>query len=1044
MKLADVSIQRPVFTTMIVVAILVLGLFSFLKLNVDQYPDVDIPFVVITTVLPGAGPEQVESDVTKIVEDAVNPIEGVDHISSTSQEGVSIVVIQFKLEIDGKVASQDVREKVAAVRSELPNDVEEPVIQRYDPASLPILTLVVSGKRTEKEITEYTKNVIKKRVENIPGIGSVELVGGAEREILIDVDADRLRAYNLSIQDVIQATSAANVEIPGGNLTQGDRQLILRTTGKLKNVSDFENIVVSSPRDQLIYLSDIATVKDSTVEKTSLTRLNGTTAVGLNVKKQSGSNTVNVADAVKKEVEKIKKDLPQDVNVTIARDNSLFIKHSINDVLFDLIYGALLAVLVIFLFLGNFRATIISAFALPTSIIGSFLFMNMFGFTLNIMTLLGLSLAVGLLIDDAIVVIENIYRHMDEGETPFEAAKSASDEIGLAVMAVTFTLVAVFVPVAFMPGIVGRFFFEFGITVTIAVLISLFIAFSLTPMLSSKWLKSDDEALNKNGNILQKSLYYFNHFFDWLSQKYTKALGWSILHRAIVVIASILIFLFSFYLMGFLGSEFFPQQDQGEFTITINAAPGSSLEQTGKIAKELENRIQGKEGVVNLLTTIGSGNDPVNKGNILVKLVSKKERDYTVTQLMDNLRDSVHIAGANINYGLPGGPGGGEKPVIFSIRGQEISELKIIADKVERILKTTPGAVDVESSLETSKPELRVETVRQKASALGINPGIIATTVRAMVDGYKATKFQEGDEQYDVRIRLKERDRSTIQDISNLTMKSTKKDRLGNTILVPLSDVAFINNGVGPSKINRYDRQREIRIDANLSGGLLGEVVSAAQKRIDKIDLPAGYNVKVAGTAENQAESFINIFISLALAIIFVYIVLASQFESFLYPFSIMLALPMSIIGAVLALLILGGSLSIMSLIGIIMLMGLVTKNGILLVDYINIQRGRGLSRSEAILKAGPTRLRPILMTTFAMIFGMVPVAFSLGEGSEFRSPMGQAVIGGLITSTFLTLFIVPVVYTMLDDFSFKKIYLKTKSIFVRKNKNENLTQERI
>ena len=1036
MKLADVSIQRPVFTTMIVVAILVLGLFSFIKLNVDQYPDVDIPYVVITTVLPGAGPEQVESDVTKIIEDAVNPVEGVDHISSTSQEGVSIVVIQFKLEIEGKAASQDVREKVAAVRSQLPDDVEEPVIQRYDPASQPIITLTVSGEKSEKEITQYAKDVIKKRIENIPGIGSVDLVGGAEREILIDVDADRLKAYNLSIQEVIQAVGAANVEIPGGNLTQGDRQLILRTTGKLTKVSDFGNIIVSSPRGQPIYLSDIATVNDSTVEKTSLTRLNGKTAVGLDIKKQSGSNTVNVADAVKKQLPALRKELPSDINITVARDNSVFIKSSINDVLFDLIYGAILAVLVIFLFLANLRATIISAFALPISIIGSFLLMYAFGFTLNVMTLLALSLAVGLLIDDAIVVIENIYRHMDEGETPLEAAKSASDEIGLAVMAVTFTLVAVFIPVAFMPGIVGRFFFEFGITVTVAVLISLFIAFSLTPMLSSKWLKANDEALSKKGNILQRSLYHFNHSFDRLSKKYTEALGWSIKHRAIVVISAIVIFLFSFYLMGLLGSEFFPQQDQGQFTISINAAPGSSLEQTSKIAKELEEKVQGKKGVENVLTTIGSGNDPVNKGSILVKLVSKKERDYSVDEIMNELRNNTHIAGANIGFGVPGGPGGQEKPVVFSVRGENIDQLKVLANKVERILKTTAGAVDVESSLETSKPEVRIVTVRQKASELGVNPTLIATTVRSMVDGYKATKFQEGNEQYDVRVRLKEKDRTTIQDISNIAVKSTKKDRMGNAILVPLSDIAFISQGVGPSKINRYDRQREIRIDANLSNALLGEVVSAAQKRIDKIDIPPGYTVKVSGSAEVQSESFLNIFLSLALAIIFVYIVLASQFESFLHPFSIMLALPMSIIGAVLALLALGGSLSIMSLIGIIMLMGLVTKNGILLVDYINIQRGRGLSRSDAILKAGPTRLRPILMTTFAMIFGMIPVAFSLGEGSEFRSPMGQAVIGGLITSTLLTLFIVPVVYSILDDISSKGIFGKKNKSNKKDNRN--------
>ncbi len=1025
MKLADVSIKRPVFTTMIVMAILVLGLFSFIKLNVDQFPNVDIPYVTVTTVLPGAGPEQVESDVTKIIEDAVNPIAGVDHISSTSQEGVSIVTIQFKLEVQGEVASQEVREKVAAVRSQLPDNVDEPVIQRFDPSSQPIITLTVSGQRSEKELTTFTKDVIKKRLENISGVGSVTLVGGAEREILVSVDADRLHAFNLSIQDVIQSVANSNVEIPGGTIKQGNRQYILRTMGKLSKVSDFRNIIVSSPGGQNIYMSDVATVTDSTEEKTSITRLNGSLAVGLDIRKQSGSNTVQVAESVKKEIATLRNEIPKDFNITVARDNSEFIKHSIDDVLFDLIYGALLAVIVIYFFLANLRATIISAFALPTSIIGSFILMYALGFTLNVMSLLALSLAVGLLIDDAIVVIENIYRHMSEGESPLEAAKAATEEIGLAVMAVTLTLVAVFVPVAFMPGIVGRFFYEFGLTVTIAVLISLFVAFSLTPMLSSRWLKREDESLSKDGNIIEKILYNFNHFFEWLSGKYKSALNWSLGHRKTIVFGSILVFIFSIFLMGLLGSEFFPRQDQGEFTITIDAAPGSSLEKTNEIAKQLESIVAQKKGVVNVLTTIGAGNDPVNVGNILVKLVSKKDRDYSVFDFMDELRNKINIPSAKISFGIQNGPGSGQKPVIFSIRGEDLTLLKNYADKVEQIVKTTAGAVDVESSLETSKPEVRVTIERQKASALGVDPASIATALRAMVDGIDATKYQEGGEQYNVRVKVKESDRNTISGVSNLTVKSRNKTRAGGVVLIPLDAVAFINKGTGPSKINRYDRQREIRIEANLSDRLLGEVLSDAQKRIDQINIAPGYSIQVAGSGQQQAESFLNILLSLALAIIFVYLVLASQFESFVYPFSIMLSLPMAIIGAVIALLVFGSSMSVMSMIGIIMLMGLVTKNGILLVDYINVLRERGMERWDATLQAGQTRLRPILMTTFAMIFGMLPVAFSFGEGSEFRSPMGQAVIGGLITSTLLTLFIVPVVYTIFDDFSLVKIFNK-------------------
>jgi len=1032
MKLADVSIRRPVFTIMMIMSLVVLGWFSYIKLNVDLYPNVDIPYVVITTVLPGAGPEQIESDVTKKIEDAVNPIEGVDKIMSTSQEGASIVVIGFKLEIDGKTAAQDVREKVAAIRANLPTDIKDPVIQRYDPASLPIMSITVSGNRSPKEITTYTKDVIKKRLENIPGVGSVDLVGGSEREIQVEVDPAKLKSYNISINDVILSLGAANVEIPGGNLIDGPRQVLLRTMGKLKKVEDFNKIVVANPKGVPIYLADVSAVSDGIKEQTSLTRANGSIAVGLNIIKQSGSNTVKVAEGVHKQLEKLQNEVPSDIKIYLATDNSEFIKDSINDVLFDILYGGLLAIIVIYLFLANMRATIISALALPTSIIASFIIMYALNFTLNMMSLLALSLAVGLLIDDAIVVIENIYRHMDRGETPLEAAKSASDEIGLAVMATTFTIVAVFVPVAFMSGIVGRFFYQFGITISAAVLVSLFVAFTLTPMLSSRWLKREDEALSKEGNILHKLLYYFNHVFEIMSLKYKTALRWSLNHRFIVVLTSIVIFVFSFMLMGMLGSQFFPESDQSEFFITVNAAPGSSLEQTSNICSQIEQRVRKHKEVKTVLTTIGSSNDPVTKANIQVKLVKKKERQLGQTEIIKIIRaDIANIAGGNYSLSAQGGPGGNEKPVTFSVRGENLDTLKMLAEQVEKIMKSTTGAVDVENSLELSKPEVKLNIDRDKANDLGINPYVIASTMRSMVDGYVATKYQEGDEQYDVRVRLKKEGRTSFANIGELTMLSNKKGNKGDNLLVPLSDVVNIKEGTGPSKISRYARQKEIRIDANLKDRFLGEVLGDVQKEVDKIKVPAGYTIGIVGEGEMQAESFANILISLALAIMFVYIVLAAQFESYAHPFSIMLALPMSIIGAVLMLLLFKSALSVMSFIGIIMLMGLATKNGILLVDYANVMRDRGNSRMDALLIAGPTRLRPILMTTFAMVFGMIPVGFALGEGSEFRAPMGQAVIGGLITSTLLTLFIVPVVYSLLDDLSAK---LRRKPVKVTNN----------
>lgn len=1037
MKLADVSIKRPVFATMMILALIVLGLFSYLKLNVDLYPNVDIPYVIITTVLPGAGPEQIETDVTKKIEDAVNPIEGVDWVQSYSQEGVSIVVIAFKLEIDGKVAAQDVREKLAAIKSDLPEDIEEPVIQRYDPASLPIMSLTVYGKQPDKDITTFTKNIVKKRLENIPGVGSVDLVGGAEREIQIEVDPFMLKAYNLSIQDIIQNVGASNVEIPGGNLIDGKRQVLLRTMGKYKDVADFNKVIVANHKGKIVYLNQIGNVKDGIKEQTSLARVNGNYAVGLNIIKQSGSNTVKVAGEVKKQLTRLEKELPPDIKINIAKDNSIYIQDSVNDVLFDIIYGGLLAVIVIYLFLANFRATLISALALPSSIIASFIVMYALNFTLNMMSLLALSLAVGLLIDDAIVVIENIYRHMHQGETPLEAAKSASEEIGLAVMATTFTVVAVFVPVAFMPGIVGRFFYQFGITVSVAVLVSLFVAFTLTPMLSSKWLKREDEALSKKGNILQKLLYYFNHFFEILSVKYKSALGWSLRHRKTVILISVVVFIFSLMLMGVMGTQFFPETDENEFNITIKAAPGSSIEQTSSICSQVENVLKTYPEVTTVLTTIGAGNDPVTAGNIMVKLVKKDKREKSDKVIMGELRDRLkYLPGANISYGVEGGPGGGGKPIALSIRGDDLNKVKQYAEKVEAIVRATRGTVDIENSLETSKPEIQLLIDREKASDLGVNPMLIASSVRSMVDGYVATKYQEGDEQYDVRVRLNEKSRKNLTDISGLMLKSSKKANDGSTIMVPVTDVAKIYEGVGPSQINRYARQKEIRVEANLSGRMLGDVLGEIQAKVAGINFEPGYSESIVGEGQMQEESFGNIFISLILAIVFVYIVLAAQFDSFVHPFSIMLALPMAMIGAVFLLLIFGSSISVISLIGIIMLMGLVTKNGILLVDYTNVLRGRGLTRFNALLQAGPTRLRPILMTTFAMIFGMMPVALGLGEGAEFRAPMGQAVIGGLITSTFLTLFIVPVVYTILDDLASLKLFVFIKKLLPNKKRN--------
>ncbi|MBU1936421.1 efflux RND transporter permease subunit, partial [bacterium] len=738
------------------------------------------------------------------------------------------------------------------------------------------------------------------------------------------------------------------------------------------------------------------------------------------------ANTVQVADAITRQVAVVQKELPPDLTLTIANDNSIMIRDSVNDVLFNILYGGILAVIVVFLFLANIRSTLISAIALPTSIITSFLIMYILHFTLNIMTLLALSLAVGLLIDDAIVVIENIYRHMQQGEKPFEAARNATSEIGLAVMATTFTIVAVFVPVAFIPGIVGRIFYQFGITVSAAVLVSLFVAFTLTPMLSSRWLRKEDEELNPRGNPLQKGLYYFNHFFAVISNRYQKAIAWCLQHRKTIVIGAVTIFASSLFFMRFIGSSFFPSMDHGELSISVEAAPGSSLEQTVAICEHIESVMQKRPDVISTLTTIGAGNDPVTMGEVLIKLVKKTEREQTLEQIAAEARGQLaHIPGATISYSGGGGPGDNTKPVSFSVRGDNMTTLKWLSDQVEKILRNTEGAVDVTNSLEASKPEWRIRIDRDRASDLGVGIASVASTARYMVDGSVATTFQEGDNRYDVRVRLQGDDRTSLDNINSLTVRSTKKGSDGQDMLIPLQNVAGIETSSGPTKIKRYDRQRAISVEANLSGRVIGDVLKDALEKIHELNIPSGYSIGVTGQGEMQSEAFADMLMALLLAVVFVYFVLAAQFESFTHPLAIMLALPMSLIGAVFALIVFHSSLSIISIIGIIMLMGLVTKNGILLVDFTNVLRRRGIEMNEALVKAGAVRLRPILMTTMAMIFGMMPVALSMGEGSEMRSPMGQAVIGGLITSTLLTLFIVPVAYAIINDFSFRKLFRK-------------------
>ncbi|MCK4856708.1 MAG: efflux RND transporter permease subunit [candidate division Zixibacteria bacterium] len=1018
MILSKIAIRRPVFALMVILGLLTLGGFGFKQLSVELFPDVEFPVVVITATYPGASPETMETEVIIEIEDAVNPISGVRHIESTCLEGYAFSVVWFELEVDDDIAAQEVREKLAIVKAELPDDVKDVIVQKWDPQTIPVLSLVIAGDYSPRQLTYFAKEIVKKRIESIAGVGNVELIGGEEREILVELRLDNLEAVNLSLSEVERAVASANLEIPGGIVKQGGRDYTIRTLGRLTSVAQIENLVIKTIKGRFIRLKDIATIKDTTAELRSLSRLNGERAVGLNVIKTSGGNVVKVADAIRAELAEIKQLLPKDVEIVIPMDNSQFTRDAVDDVVVNMIYGSILATLVIFLFLADIRPTIISGLAIPIAIISTFAFMNWFGFSLNFMTLLGLSLAVGLLIDDAIVVIENIYRHFSYGKEGGRAADDATSEISLAVLAATLSIVVVFVPVAYMKGIVGRFFFAFGITVAISVLVSLFVAFWLTPMLSSRWLKGETKVHKKGTrNPIFVVTNTWNRFFGSLGGVLKVVLSWALGHRLLVVLFSIAVFALSLMIIPLIGTEFVPEYDASQYFVSFKAAPGSSLEATSALVEDVEEIIDTYPEVTQIYTTIGSGSNPVNKGIITVKLHDLEHRQRSVGELMGDLRRRLAgYAGLQFSIAREPGHGGSNAPVEISISGDRQEKLIALMRAVEDSVRVTAGAVEVDNSLGEGKPELQLILDRDKIADLGLNVSELALTVRKLINGTVAMRFQEGDRECDVRLRLRESDRDDISDLSRILIPSDKDIVGRDDYQVPLSWVTDFQPASAVSEINRYDRQKTIKVTANNSGRFAGDVRADAFARASQIPTPPGYRIYVSGEGEMQQRSFQFILEALIMSIIFIYLVLASQFESFKDPFTIMLSLPMALIGALGGLLVFGSSLSIMSLIGIVMLMGLVTKNAILLIDFAKQEMKRGTPVKEALIKAGLIRLRPILMTSLSLIFGLMPLAFALGPGAELRAGIARAVIGGMTSSTILTLVIVPVVFSLMDD----------------------------
>jgi len=1034
--LSDLSIRRPVFITMIMLAFVVLGLFALRRLSVDEFPNVDLPVVTVTTAWPGAGPESVESDISKKIEEALNTVTGVKQISSQSLEGVSSVVVLFHLNIKINDAANDVREKLARIKADLPADAKDPLIERLDPGDRPILSLALSSKTMPmRDLTELADEVVRKKLENVQGVGKVTLVGGTKREIEILLDPERLDARNLLPTDIINALRSSNIDLPAGRIERGAQETLLRVAGRVRSMREFENLPLRIAGGTVIRLNEVATVRDGTEERRSLSlvakgvvdpqnptavdaegkkSLEVQPTVALEIRKQSGQNTVTVVDSISDRLEEMSRDLPEGVKLDIVINNAIYIRASVKQVEEDLVLGAILTVCIVFLFLQSWRSTVITGLTLPISVIGAFTAVWAAGFTLNQLTLMALTLAIGLLIDDAIVVRENIVRHAEMGKDHVRAAKEGTDEIGLAVLATTFSIVAVFIPVAYMGGIVGRFFFQFGITISVAVLLSLFVSFTLDPMMSSVWPEPHQQG--KRG-LFMRAVGAFNRAFDMLAVGYRHVIAWALRHRIATLLLTTAVFIGTMMLAPLIGFAFFPDTDRGEFVVTFRTPVGSSLAYTEVKANELLGAIHQDADIAYTYTTIGAGNTgTVTDGQIFVKLKPRKERKKTIFLIRPGVRERigqvVDVTSAVLDAGGIGGP---QAPLQISVKGPELKQLDEIAKQVLQIVTNTRGTADVQISQENTKPELRLRIDRQRAADLGVNVSEVATTLRALVAGETAGNFEDRNGRtYTIRVRLPSAGRDSQKDIARLFVPGAPKAD-GSRSLVALDQVANIRRGVGPSKINRIDLSREVRITGSVEGRALGDISSDIRKAVDEMGLPAGYTVDMGGQTRDLKETVGYVLETLILAIIFIYLVLASQFESFLQPLAIMLSLPLSMIGVFLAMLATRGNMNMMTMIGVIMLMGLVTKNAILLIDNANQRRGEGLSREEALITAGEIRLRPIVMTTLAMIFGMLPLALALGEGSEFRSPMARAVIGGLISSTLLTLVVVPVVYTYLD-----------------------------
>ena len=1010
-----VFIRRPVATIMMCLAIVVIGLMSYSSMGVGMFPNVDVPYVLVQTTLAGASPEEIETSVTKIIEESVNQVEGIDEIKSQSMEGASLVSIKFLMDKDGDVAAQEVRDKVELIKNELPDGTEAPVVQKLDMDSIAVLNVVVSGDRDIVELTEIAKKKVKENIENIRGVGAVNIVGGREREIHITVNPLKLFSLNLPISDVAAALADQNVEIPGGRVEQQHQEYTLRILGRIPDVPSFNDIFIANRNGASIKIADIGYAEDSGEYERESTFLNKRRAVTLEITKQSGTNTLAVVQGVKDKLEKIKPTLPADISLSLMMDQSGNIKASVHSVLEHLVLGGILAGIMVFFFMGSLRSTFISFLAMPISIIGSFIFMNMAGFTIDRMTLLGLLVAVGIVIDDAIVMLENIFRHMEKyGKSPKVAAIDGSHEITSTVVATTLSILVIFLPLAYMSGIVGRIVNSYGMTVVFAIALSGVVALTLTPMLCAKMLKQEKKTkLDLFVDGVNKKL------VDW----YIPLLDWSIHHRKIMVSLACLCLVLLVPMLARVGGEFMPTDDSGKVQVSIEAPVGTSYTDTQDILKQIEKDIRRLPHVKDTLVAAGVSSssfvssNPSNKGYVRVEFESRDKRDgVTTKEYLDAIREMMKkYKGLKSNsYVVSETPSSGSYELEFVISGPDINKLSEYSQAMVQQLSKDPRFIDVDTSLDLSKPEYRVVINREKAQNLGVKITSIASALRTMVGGEDdITKYKEGDDLYDVRVRVAEEYRDTKEAISALMVPGKLN---GKDTIQRLDSVAYIEEGTGPSQIDRHNRQRQVTVQANLNGIDTRSALAIMNDIFHRLNAGAEYSGGVTGMSEEMTKMFSSFLLAFVLAFFFKYMILAAQFESYTHPVAIIVSLPLTLPFAVLSLFLTGQSLNLYSLLGIFMLIGVVSKNAILQTDYTNQLRARGYGRTDAILQANRVRLRPILMTTLTLIMGVAPMIFSNGEGADQRRSLAIVIVGGQALSLLVTLLMTPVTYILMDE----------------------------